>query len=187
MLTLSDLKVGTFFVMDDDPWQILEAKFVKMAQRTGHLEAKIRNLKTGIVLTRSFKQADRFEEADLELVHVLFVYGHRGKYVFTYVDKSKERFELTQEKLGDVISYLVPNLPVDALRFDGNIIGITLPPKVDMKVTEATPWVKGDTATGGAKTVVTETGLRVRTPHFIEMGSRIRVNTKTGDYVERVA
>lgn len=186
MLTLSELKVGTIFVMDGEPWQVLEASFVKKAQRTGHVEAKIRNIKNGNVLTRSFKQADRFDEADVSKVKAMFVYGHRGKYVFSYEADPRERFELFEEQLGDTKWYLTPNLPVEALRFDGAIIGIILPPKVNVRVAEAAPWVKGDTATGGAKMVIVETGLRVRTPHFIEEGNVIRVNTQTGEYAERV-
>jgi len=186
MLTLSDLKVGIFFVMEDDPWQVLDAKFVKMAQRTGHLEAKIRNLRTGIVLTRSFKQADKFGEADLSHIRANFVFSHREKYVFAEAGNPKQRIELSQEHVGDTKFYLTPNLTVDILRFEDAILGIQLPPKVDLRVTEAPPWAKGDTATGGTKTVMTESGLSVRTPHFIETGATIKVNTKTGEYVGRV-
>ena len=186
MLSLSDLKVGTVFVMDEDPWQVLEASFVKKAQRTGHVEAKIRNLRSGNVLVRSFKQADRFEEADVQKTKVVFIYGHRGKFVFTYEASPGERFELDEAQVGEGKWYLTPNLVVEALRFDGAVIGILLPPKVNFKVTEASPWTKGDTASGGAKMVTVETGLKVRTPHFIEEGNVIRVNTQTGDYAERV-
>lgn len=186
MLSLGELKIGTVFVMDDDPWQVLEAHFVKKAQRTGHLETKIRNLKNGSVLTRSFKQADRFAEADIEKVKAMFIYRHRGKYVFAFTENPRERFELSEDLLDEDRWYLTPNLAVEALRFGNAFIGINVPPKVDVKVTEAAPWMKGDTATGGSKIVVTETGLKIRTPHFIETGNIIRVNTKTGEYAERV-
>lgn len=186
MLSLSDLKPGVFFVADGDPWQVLESTFVKMAQRTGHVEAKIRNLRTGNVLTRSFKQSDRVEEAEISRARVDFIYTHRNKYVFTFPEDIKKRFELDAEHLGDNRWYLVPELQVHALMFDDQILGIELPPKVDLKVTEATPWIKGDTASGGTKTVTVETGLTVKVPHFITQNSVVRVNTKTGEYVERV-
>lgn len=186
MLSLSNLKAGTLFVMDGDPWEILEANFVKMAQRTGHLEAKIRNLRTGNVLTRSFKQADTFKEAEVERVNATFIYAHRGSYVFSDVRNPRERFTLTETQAADKAPYLVSGLAVAILRFNGEVIGIELPPKADLRVTEAPPWVKGDTAAGGVKTVTVENGLRVRTPPFIETGNVIRVNTRTGEYVERV-
>jgi elongation factor P len=172
--------------MEGDPWEVLDASFVKMAQRTGHVEAKIRNVRTGIVLTRSFKQSDAFEEADIERVKATFVYRHRGTSVFANALNPRERFELPDDQLGDASRYLVPKLLLDVIRFRGKVIGIILPPKVDLRVVEAPPWVRGNTATSGTKIVTTETGLKVRVPPFIEEGSVIRVNTKTGEYVERV-
>ena len=187
MLGLSDLKVGTVFVLNGEPWQVLETQFVKMAQRTGHVQAKIRNLKTGAVLNRSFKQADRVEEADVENVKCMFVYAHRGRYVFTEIANTKNRFEFTEEQLGDDRYYLRPNLELVALRFDGQFMAIILPPKVDLKVVEAAPGVRGNTAQGATKTVKLESGLEVTVPLFIEQDEIIRVNTKSGEYVERVS
>lgn len=186
MLGPHDLRIGTIFVMDNDPWKVLEASFIKQAQRTGHVGAKIRNLRSGNVLTRSFKQADRFEEADITKSPATFIYAHRAAYVFSNAQDPRERFELNETQLGDQAKYLAKNLSVETLRFEGKIIGINLPPKVDMNVSEAAPWVRGDTASGGTKNVVTETGLVVKTPHFIEIGDTIRVNTQTGTYAERV-
>ena len=184
MLGLNDLTNGTIFVMDEEPWQVLDTQFVKMAQRTGHLQAKIKNLKTGAVLNRSFKQADRFEEADLENVKCLFVFNHRGRYVFSEI-ANKNRFEFTEEQLGDNKFYLKPNLELIATRFDGNFIAINVPPKVDLKVVDAPPGVKGNTASGATKIVVCETGLKLTVPLFIEQDEIVRVSTKTGEYVER--
>ncbi|OHA49184.1 MAG: hypothetical protein A2991_03605 [Candidatus Terrybacteria bacterium RIFCSPLOWO2_01_FULL_58_14] len=186
MLSLSELKPGVVFAMDGDPWQVLEAQFVKMAQRTGHVEAKIRNLRIGNVLTRSFKQADRLQEAEVKRVRSQFVFGHRGRYVFSEANNPARRFEFSEERIGEERFYLVPKLELTAFEFSGEILAIELPPKVDLRVTEAPPWVKGDTASGGTKTVLCETGLKVQTPPFIEAGAVIRVNTRTGAYVERV-
>ncbi|OHA47078.1 MAG: hypothetical protein A3A80_01495 [Candidatus Terrybacteria bacterium RIFCSPLOWO2_01_FULL_44_24] len=185
MLGHTDLTVGTVFVMDGDPWQVMETQFVKMAQRTGHVQAKIKNLRTGSMLSRAFKQADRFEEADLETIKSMFVFAHRGKYVFAEIANPKNRFEFTEEQVGDNKYYLKNNLEVGAMKFQGQFIGIIVPPKVDLKVTEAAPGVRGNSAQGGTKTVVCESGLELTTPLFIEEGDIIRVNTKTGEYVER--
>ena len=185
MLGINELSPGTIFVMDEEPWQVLDTQFVKMAQRTGHLQAKIKNLRTGAVLNRSFKQADRFEEADLENVKCIFVFKHRDRYVFSEIANPKNRFEFTEEQLGENKFYLKPNLELTALRFDGNFIAINVPPKVDLKVVDAPPGVKGNTAQGATKIVVCETGLKLTVPLFIEQDEIVRVSTKTGEYVER--
>lgn len=186
MLGISDLKIGTNFVMDDAPYEVLEAKHVMLGRGKGHLEVRIRNLKTGSVLSRSFKPSDAFAEADLVRARAKFIYANRGKYVFAEADSPAKRFEFTEEQLGEDRFFLVPHLAVDVLRFDDEIIHIQLPPKVDVKVVNAPPSERGNTAQGGKKPVVCETGLKVQAPFFIETGEVIRVNTKTGEYVERV-
>lgn len=186
MLSLNDLKPGTLFVMEGDPWNVIEAKFVKMAQSTGHLEIKIKNLRSGIVLNRSLKQSDRFQEADIEYQRAAFIYAHRGKYYFSFENNTKQRFELNENQLGENKFYITPGVKIEALKFNGEIIGIKLPVKVDLKVEQAPPWIKGNTASAGQKTVTTQTGLKVQVPPFIETGAVIKVNTSTGQYVERV-
>lgn len=186
MLTISDFKVGTIFIMEGDPWKVVDAHFVKMAQSTGVLQVKIKNLKTGVVISDTFKQADKFEEAEIMRVRAKFIYGHRGKYVFAEAANPSKRLEFVEEQIGDDRLYLAPNQEITALKFGEQIIAIELPPKVDLTVVEAPPSEKGDTATGGRKTVVCETGLKVSAPLFIKQGDVIRVNTKTGEYAERV-
>ncbi len=185
-LTLSDLKTGTVFIMEGDPWQVQDTTFVKKAQSTGILQVKIRNLKTGSVLSRSLKQADRFEEADVIHRKIKFVFSHRGRYAFAMAENPQKRFEFSEKEIRDDRFYLIPNSELLALEFNGEIIAIELPPKVDLRVTEAPPSEKGNTAQGGKKPVKVETGLTVQAPFFINEGDVIRVNTKTGEYVERV-
>jgi len=185
MLSNFELRVGTTFVMDGAPWVVLEAQFVKKAQATGQMQARIRNLRTGNVLERSFKQADKFEEAEITKMPSSFIYAHREKYVFVERANPKNRFELSKQQIEDAKFYLVPHVEVTALLFNGEIMNVELPAKVDLTVVEAPPSEKGDTATGGKKAVAVETGLKVNTPLFIKQGDVIRVNTKTGEYVER--
>ncbi|OHA47627.1 MAG: hypothetical protein A2806_03345 [Candidatus Terrybacteria bacterium RIFCSPHIGHO2_01_FULL_48_17] len=187
MLSNFDLRVGTTFKMDDDPWVVLETQFIKKAQSTGQMQAKIKNLRTGATVSRSFKQAGRFEEAELTKMPAQFIYSNRGKFVFAESDNPKNRFELSENQISDARFYLVPNIEVTALLFDDQIMNIELPVKVDLKVVEAPPSERGDTATSGKKTVLVETGLKINTPFFIKQGDVVRVNTKTGEYVERAA
>src|SRR3989338_5806204 len=139
MLTISELKGGTIFVMEGDPWKVLDTQFVKMGQSTGVLQAKMQNLKTGSVISRSFKQADKFEEADIARIKVRFVFSHRGKYVFSRTDNPSQRFELSEAQIGDDKFYLIANAELTLLLFEGEVISFELPPKVDLKVVEAPP------------------------------------------------
>lgn len=186
MLTIGELKVGTIFVIEGNPWKVLDTQFVKMAQSTGVLQAKIQNLKTGSVISRSFKQADKFEEADITRIKVKFIFSHRGKCVFSRIDNPSQRFELSEDQIGEDKFYLIPNAEFALLFFEDEIISLEVPPKVDLKVVEAPPAEKGNTAQGGRKPVQVETGLTVQAPFFIKEGDVIRVNTETGEYVERV-
>ena len=125
------------------------------------------------------------EEAEVEKVKLKFIYSHRGKFVFQKID-TPQRFELQEEVIGEKKDYLKEGLEVEGYFFEGKLISISLPPKVDLKVIEAPPGIKGDTKQGGTKTVVLETGKKINVPLFIEAGDIIRVNTEKGEYVERV-
>lgn len=152
----------------------------------GMLQVRIKNLVTGGVMSETFKGSDKFKEADISNKKIKFIYVHRDTFVFSLAENSSQRFELEDEVVASSKNYLKSNSELDGVYFAGNIINIKLPAKVDLKVTEAPPTEKGNTAEGGKKPVTVETGLKVQTPFFIKEGDVIRVNTKTGEYVERV-
>lgn len=183
---MNDLSNGDFVVVNGDPYQILEIAHLHMGRGSSSAQTKIKNLRTGQVFSRNFKPADTFEEAEMEKVKVKFLYGHRGEFWFSEPDKPQNRFSLKGEMLGDSAVFLKPDLEVTALKFAGEIINIILPIKVDYEVIEAPPAVRGNTAQGGNKTVVIEGGAKIIAPLFINEGDVIRINTETGDYVERV-
>ncbi|MDP3727450.1 MAG: elongation factor P, partial [bacterium] len=147
---------------------------------------RIRNLLTGQTYSRNFKPADMFEEADIEKRELLFLYHHRGDFVFTAKDRPAERFTLDAAKIGDAVRWLKPETPVTALFLEGTLVDISVPIKMDFRVIEAPPSIKGDTATGGTKTITIETGAKIQTPLFVNEGDIVRVNTETGEYAERV-
>lgn len=184
-ITISDMKVGTLFVMDNDPWEVLESNRVMIGRGQGHLETKIRNLRTGNVLRRNFQKSDKFDEAEVELENAEFVYENRGKAVFRDPDNKGDRQEMDAEAVLEKLPYLTEGMQVKLIRFDGDVLGVTLPPKVDLKVTQADPWVKGDTSSGGTKKITVETGYELQVPPFINQGDIVRINTETGEYVER--
>lgn len=185
MLSYNELKVGMLFIKDGQPYEVLEYAFIRMQQRKPVAQLKIKNLITGKSQNYTAHQNESFEEAEIEIVPVMFIYHNKGQYWFHEVGKPSGRFFLTDEVVGEAGQYLKQNTEVKAFKFGDKIINIELPIKVDLEVTEAPPAVRGDTAQGGTKAVTLETGVKVNVPLFISEGDIVRVNTQTGDYVER--
>ena len=185
-LGVNELNKKTFFIYEGQPYAVLETHHLKMQQRRPTVQVNMRNLINGKVLERNFAQSDVFEEADVEKKKVKFLYGHRDQYWFCEENNPSQRFELSQELLGDVtIKFLKANVILEAVSFEGKIITVELPIKMDFKVIEAPPAVKGNTAQGGSKQVKIETGATLNVPLFINQDDIIRINTETGEYVER--
>lgn len=186
MLNYSDLTKGTVFILDNDPYEVLDYQFLRMQQRKPLAQTKIKNLISGKITSRNFHQSEMFEEAEIEKEEINFIYANRGEYWF-HKDKSpKDRFKLDEELIGEKKKFLKPNMTVTAKKFKEKIIGVALPIKADYKVVEAPPIIRGNTSSGGGKTVILDNGLSVHVPFFIEAGDIVRVNTDSGDYTERV-
>lgn len=186
MLSINDLQNGIYVVYEGVPYQVMEVRHLHMGRGSSSIQTKLKNLKTGQVLSRNFKPADTFEEANIEKQKVKYLYNHRSEYCFADADNPQNRFQLKEDILGSAIHFLKQNTLVEALKFKGAILNITLPIKMDFKVVEAPPSTRGNTAQGGTKTVAIETGASIVTPLFISEGDTIRVNTQTGEYVERM-
>jgi elongation factor P len=185
-LGVNELKPKTFFLYEGQPYVVLETHHLKMQQRRPTVQVRMRNLINGKQLERNFAQSDIFEEADINRRNVKFLYAHRNEYFFSYQNDPSKRFQLGEDVLGNSPKFLKANTPLDAIEFDGNIITVELPIKMDLKVTEAPPAIRGNTAQGGVKQVTVETGAIINAPLFIEEGDIIRINTETGQYVERM-
>ena len=185
MLNYTDLKKGVFFVRDGEPFEVLDSNFSRMQQRKAVIQAKIRNCITGKVTDTTFQASDQYEEANIEKRPFIYLYGHRGEFVFVDQADKKNRITLPKELLGDITKWLLPNTEVTALVFNEKIISITLPIKMDIRVIEAPPGIQGDRAQSGSKAVKLETGVTIQVPLFINTDDIVRVNTQTGDYVER--
>ncbi|SRR3989339_277628 len=186
MIPYNDLKPGVIFVLDGEPWQVQESNFLRMQQRKPVNQTKIRNLITGKTVSRNFQPSDKFQEAEIIRDKKTFLYDHRDKYIFCQQGERSQRTEIEKDILGDAIRFLKPNSEVEFLKFGEKIISVSLPVKIDLKVVEAPPGIKGDTAQGGTKTVKLETGAEINAPLFVEVGDIVRVNTQTGQYTERV-
>jgi len=186
MLSYNELKPGILIVLNGQPFEVLESEFLRMQQRKPVMKTKLKNLVSGAVTERAFQPSDQLEEAEIERFQVKFLYRHRDEFWFCDLNNPKNRFSLNAEAVFGVEDFLRPEMEVSALRFSGKILSISLPIKVDYKVIEAPPAIRGDTAQGGTKVVVIETGAKISTPLFINEGDIIRVNTQTEQYVERM-
>jgi elongation factor P len=186
MLSYFDLRKGTKFILEGQPYEVLEFQQIYKAQDMVVARTKIKNLINGKVLERTFHQDDKFEEAELEKIEVKFIFAHRGKFGFSEAQNPKIRFELTEEQIGEGSKFLKPNQILTGIKFQGKIINIILPIKVQLKVTEAPPGVKGERAQAGTKPVTLETGAKINVPLFVEQGDIVEVNTETGEYVRRI-
>ena len=186
MIDHTELKKGVRIIIDNVPYEILESMPLKMAQRRVVIQTKIKNLISGRVFDRNFHQGDVFEEAELIKFQAKFIYAHKDRYFFSYADNPSQRFDLSKENIGEIVKFLKPNQIVDGLTFNEKIINISLPIKIEVKVTEAPPGVRGERAQAGTKTVKLETGGEVNVPLFVEQGDVIEINTETGEYVRRI-
>jgi len=193
VLSYSEVIPKKIILHEGEPFEVLSSHVFRMQMRKPVNQTKLRSLKTGRVVERSFHQAETVEEADVEYKDITFLYskpglpaGRQGEYWFCEKDNPKNRFKLPEEVIGESGHFLKQNSDVGSVVFDEVVIGITLPIKLELKVTDAPPAIKGNTVQGGTKIVTLETGATVNAPMFINEGDIIRVNTTTGEYVERV-
>lgn len=186
MLDYSEITKGKYIVMDGQPYEVLDAHIFRKQQRKPVNATKLKNLITGKVAEISFHVSEKAEEADIDKKEVKFLYANRGEFWFCEVSEPSKRFSISDEIMEGKGKYLKQNVMVDLLMFGDKIIGVKVPVKVELKVTEAMPAVKGNTVQGGTKVVIVETGATVNVPMFIKEGEIIKINTDTGEYTERV-
>lgn len=186
MLEYNEITVGKFIIFNDEPWEVLSAHVFRKQQRKPVNATKLRNLITGRITENSFHVSEKAEEADLSSRDIKFIYEAKGEYWFHEDGNPSKRFSLKEEQIGYGVKFLKKDAIAKAMIFDEKIIGVKLPIKVQLKVVEAPPNMKGNTAQGGNKVVKVETGASVNAPLFINEGDVIVINTENGEYVERV-
>jgi elongation factor P len=192
MLNYNEIKERRYIVLDGDPYEVISSHVFRKQQRKPVNQTKLRNLITGSMRAETFHATDTVEQADLERKKIKYLYkkpnrqSNTTEYWFSDIDNPSDRFELSDSVVGDNYKFMKENSEIDALLFNEEIIGISVPIKVELKVTDAPPAVKGNTATGANKQITLETGLVVNAPIFIEEGEIVVINTERGEYVERV-
>ncbi len=185
MLAYNEVTLRKCIIYEGAPYEVLDAHIFRMQQRKPVNQTKLKNLITGKVTEVTFHQQDKLVEADLGKKPVKFLYSNKGEYWFCESNDPSKRFKLEASVLGEGMKFIKANSLIDAVVFDEKIISVDLPIKVPLKVTEAPPAVKGDTAKGGSKQITLETGAILNAPLFINQGDVIIINTETAEYVER--
>ncbi len=182
----SDFRRGLKIEWEGKPYEVLEYQHSKVAKGQATVRTKLRDLITGRVLEVNFRSGDKFERPDLEEKEMQYLYQEGDRYVFMDLE-DYDQIYLTREQLGEAWKFLQENINVSVLYYRGKPIGVELPNTVELRVVETEPGVRGDTVSGGSKPAKLETGAVVQVPLFINEGDLIRVDTRTGEYVERVS
>jgi elongation factor P len=186
MFEYNEITIGKIIQFQNEPWEVVASHVFRKQQRKPVNATKLRNLITGRITEYSFHQSEKAEEADIETKDIKFIYAQKGDYWFHEDGDPSKRFALKEEQMGNGIKFLKKDAVAKAMIFKDKIIGVKFPIKVELKVTEAPPNMRGNTAQGGNKVVKVETGASVNAPLFINEGDTIVINTENGEYVERV-
>lgn len=186
MLEYNEITLRKYIIFEREPWEVLDSHVFRKQQRKPVNATKLKNLLNGRVTEHSFHVSDKVEEAEIVSRKVKYLYTNKGEWWFCSEENPADRFQLADTLIGDGRKFLKTNSVVEALQFEDKIFGVKLPIKVDLLVKDAPPAVRGDTAKGGNKVVTLETGASLNAPMFVNPGDIIRINTETGDYVERV-
>lgn len=186
MLEYNEIKPRKCIIMEGEPYEVVTSHVFRKQQRKPVNATKLKNLITGKVMEYSFHQNEKAEEAELDSRKIKFLYENRGEFWFSEEKDPSKRFKLSQDEVGEQIKFVKQNTLVNLVSFQERIMGVEVPIKVELKVKEAPPAIKGNTATGGTKIVTLETGATVNAPLFVNEGDVLSINTETGEYVERV-
>ncbi|BCV21798.1 elongation factor P [Moorella sp. Hama-1] len=184
MISSNDFRTGLTIEVDGDVYTVVEFMHVKPGKGSAFVRTKLKNRRTGAVIERTFRAGEKVNRAIVERREMQYLYNDGENYYFMDTE-TFEQISLRKEQLDDAIKYLKDNMNIFVLTHNGETIGIELPNSVELKVVETEPGIKGDTATGGTKNAVLETGAVIQVPLFIETGDVLRIDTRTGEYIER--
>jgi elongation factor P len=185
MYSAGDLRKGLRIEIDGEPYVITEFQFSKPGKGQALYRCKLKSMVTELVIDRTYRSADKFKPAELEEITMQFLYRQGDEFHFMNM-QTYEQSAMTTEQVGETSAFLVDGMEVQVLFFQGKPIGVTLPTFVELRVAKADPGLKGDSVSGATKPAVLETGHTLQVPLFVKEGDVLRVDTRTGEYVERV-
>ncbi|MBE6842010.1 MAG: elongation factor P [Oscillospiraceae bacterium] len=184
MISAGDFRNGVTFEMDGNVVQVIEFQHVKPGKGAAFVRTKFKNVITGAVVERSFNPTDKYPTAFVERKDMQYLYAEDNLYYFMDME-TYEQIPIDKSKLGDSFAFVTENMEVKVLSYKGNVFGVEPPFFVELEVTETDPGFKGDTATNATKPAVLETGAEIKVPLFINQGDKVRIDTRTGEYMER--
>ena len=185
MYETSAIRKGLKVEIDGDPWTVIDFQFVKPGKGNAFTRCRIKNMLTGAVLDKTYKSGEKLKPATMDERTMQFLYADESGYHFMD-QQSYEQLALSKDDVGDDANYLLENMAVQVLLFNARPVSISLPNFVELEVVETDPGVRGDTVTGGRKPATMVTGTVIQVPLFIERGEKLKIDTRTGEYVERV-
>ena len=185
MISAGDFRNGTTFEMDGKVYKIVEFQHVKPGKGAAFVRTKLKDVMSGNVLERTFNPTEKVQEAQIDRKDMQYLYNDGDMYYFMD-NETYEQLPLTKDELGDTLNYLTDNMQVKVISFKGKVFGIEPPLFVELEITYTEPGFKGDTSTGASTPATTQTGYVVNVPLFVEIGDKIRIDTRTGEYMERV-
>jgi elongation factor P len=181
----SDIRKGLKIMMDGAPYTVVEFQFVKPGKGAAFTRTKIKNLLTGAVLERNFRSGEKFEPANVEIKSMQYLYKDADSFVFMDTT-TYDQVQIPAETIGETANFMPENLGVEVLFYDERAVGVTLPNFIELPIMETDPGFRGDTATGTTKPARIGTGATVNVPLFINVGDIVRIDTRSGEYLERV-
>ena len=184
MISSNDFRSGVTIELDGSVWRVIEFLHVKPGKGSAFVRTKLKNAQTGNVVEKTFRAGESVLQANLEKRTMQHTYKDSGQYVFMDMETFEE-VQLSLQQMGTTVSYVKEEMEVDILFWDGKVLEVQLPTSVILEITETDPGVKGDTATGGTKPAIVETGAQIMVPLFISIGERIKVDTRDGSYLGR--
>lgn len=185
MISTNDLRTGITIELDNGIWSVVEFLHVKPGKGAAFVRTKLKNVETGSVIEKTFRAGEKLPRAIVEKREMQFLYKSDDDFVF--MDKENyEQLTVSREQIGDGIKYLKDGMTISILKHDIKIIGIDLPNFVELEVVDTPPGERGNTATGGTKPATTDTGAIINVPFFVNNGDKIRVDTRTNSYLDRV-
>ena len=184
MVTAGDFKNGLTFELDGQVMQVIEFQHVKPGKGAAFVRTKFKNVKTGAVVERSFSPTDKFENAMVDRREMQYLYNDGDLYYFMDME-SYEQLPISKDKLDDNFKFVKEEMMCRIVSYKGDVFAVEPPIFVELEVTDTEPGFKGDTATGTTKPATLETGAIVKVPLFIEIGNKLRIDTRTGEYLER--
>ncbi|MFC1501010.1 elongation factor P [Elusimicrobiota bacterium] len=185
MISTSEFKNGICILVDKEPYQILWFQNHKPGKGGAVMRTKMKHLKKGSIIERTFKSGEKFEQVSLTRQKKQFLYADGSDYHFMDME-SYEQISIEKEKLGRSADFLTENLEVQAIYLDGELVSVELPVTVEIKVTQTVPGIKGDSVSNIMKPATVETGAEVQVPLFIKEGDKVKIDTRSGEYIERV-